>query len=199
MSVRALLRALGWVVSELIPSQAVACALSRDYDRAVGVVHDQAEALAEAEAEEEVWEPQGDKVAREAIDMLNDTFWCKEHKTTYSFCKCFPHDTPRVGVGALTRTRPITDSAVSAAAASTPQEAEDPVAVPPTATGSPLTSPAAVETAHTPAAGEFPTPLECGQAAHYIRAYALEVLGVHERGPALALAQRLTNTYELHR
>jgi hypothetical protein len=62
--VRAALRAIGWVVNELIPAQAVRVALNRDYHRVLAerdVWRSRAEvaadALADLEAEQEVHEP----------------------------------------------------------------------------------------------------------------------------------------------
>jgi hypothetical protein len=58
--VRAALRSLGWLISEVVPAQAVRCALDRDYNHAVNQAateFDDAELLAEREAEQEVSEP----------------------------------------------------------------------------------------------------------------------------------------------
>lgn len=53
MSVRAALRGVGWVVSELVPWQGLRCLMGHDFDYPL----DGAEQLAERESEEEVSEP----------------------------------------------------------------------------------------------------------------------------------------------
>ena len=53
MNPRQLLRALGWLVSELIPAQAVRCAKGRDWDAAVKA----ADGLADFESERDYLEP----------------------------------------------------------------------------------------------------------------------------------------------
>lgn len=58
--IRSALRAVGYVVSELIPAQAIRCCLDRDYADAMytaAAKHDGAEQLNEFEAEQDVLEP----------------------------------------------------------------------------------------------------------------------------------------------
>lgn len=80
--IRSALRAVGYIVSELIPAQAIRCCLDRDYSDAMyqaGVAHDGAEQRAEYEAEEEVAEP--------AVDYSTI---CSQCGQPYSASACGP-------------------------------------------------------------------------------------------------------------
>jgi hypothetical protein len=61
VTIRSAFRALGWIVSEIVPGQAVRVALDRDYSRAVtraAAAHDAVEGLNEFEAENDGLEAQ---------------------------------------------------------------------------------------------------------------------------------------------
>lgn len=95
------LRAVGYIVSELIPAQALRCVLDRDYADAMyhaAAKHDGAEQLNEREAEEEVAEPRmypwGDSIPWPPSADLDDapmaSASCSQCGQPYSASACGP-------------------------------------------------------------------------------------------------------------